>query len=108
MRSRGKYRGANLAVELSRLTDVESVKKSAMVNGDSALGTVSEAKGGGKDVSYFVGSGMKMDGCHSRVRIWSQRLRWRIVDDGKGRRGDVPAWNTHVEDEPRRSGDCVV
>lgn len=53
-------------------------------------------------------SGMKMNGCHSSVRIWGQRLRWIIVDDEIRGRGDVPAWSTHIENEPRRGGDCVV
>lgn len=72
-----------------------------MVDGDSVLGTVSDTEGGGKMIGYFVRSSMKMDGCHSSVRIWSQRLRWSIVDDEIRGCGDVPAWNTHVENESR-------
>ena len=79
-----------------------------MVNGDCVIGTVSKAKGGGKNVVYFMGSGMKMDGCHSGVRIWSQRLWWSIIDGEIRGCADVPAWNTHVENETRRGGDCIV
>lgn len=71
-----------------------------MIDGDSVLDTMSEAEGGGKNVGYFVGPSMKMDGCHSRVRIWSQRLRWRIVDDEVRGCVDVPVGNTHIENEP--------
>ena len=90
------------------LADVESVEKGAVVDGDGVLGTMHEAEGGGKNIGYFVGSGMKMDGRHSRVRVWSQRLRWSVANDEIRGCGDVPGWNAHVENEPRRGGNCVL
>lgn len=52
-----------------------------MVDCDSGVGARGNADCGAEGVGDFIGAGVEMDGCHSRVGIWRQTLRNAAIDD---------------------------